>query len=769
MSEPSVPRFTYRAFISYSHRDKAWADWLHKVLETWRAPARLVGQHTPHGEIPRRLGPIFRDRAELASANDLSCEIEAALARSECLIVICSPDAAASRWVNAEVLAFKRSGRGQRILCLIVDGEPNATDAPTDAGAECFCPALRFKLDATGQPSAEPTEPIAADVRDGHDRKTDAKLKLVAGILGIGFDALKQREQHRRLQRMAVVTGAALVAMAITSLLAVSALISREAAIAARQQAVAAQQQAVAAKQTAERRQKQAENLVGFMLGDLYDQLDSMQRLDIMQHVNDEAMRYFESLPSSDLGATALAQRAKALEQIGIVRMNAGSLAGALEAFRASSHITLKLADAVPDDAERQVAASRTLAFIGMMHWKQSRLSEAQLAFEQTRPALQKLAAQPHAPASVLGQLALLDNNLGHVLEARGDAEAAAAYYRERLQLATRVVASEPDEGDYLADLGSAHNDLGRLALQRGDLLGAIAEYHARSVIATRLANADRNDNLQRQSMLEARAILGRTLALAGAAGPAIEQLTDAVGTAGELVKFEPANTEFRLDLALYSTQLARLKRLGGDAAAARTLNDRAVQILTALTHQDPANTEWRTFAAAANLEHAAQAYTAGRARAALQQAQAVAAQLQPLLDARPGDRDLLLLTLTAQLQIAAAAPATSSARDQAGTALALIETQQNAAGDPRVLALKLEALLETDDQPAARALARQLWQTGYRDGALLAVLQRAGITYPRNPQIEASLSTLVDSTVAAPANTQRQSEQHPQGAPASR
>ena len=33
MQEPATQRaFTYRAFISYSHRDKAWADWLQMAL-----------------------------------------------------------------------------------------------------------------------------------------------------------------------------------------------------------------------------------------------------------------------------------------------------------------------------------------------------------------------------------------------------------------------------------------------------------------------------------------------------------------------------------------------------------------------------------------------------------------------------------------------------------------------------------------------------------------------------------------------------------------
>ena len=71
-SRMTIPRFKYRAFISYSHQDQAWAQWLHKALETYRVPARLVGMETSAGVIPARLAPIFRDRDELPSATDLS-------------------------------------------------------------------------------------------------------------------------------------------------------------------------------------------------------------------------------------------------------------------------------------------------------------------------------------------------------------------------------------------------------------------------------------------------------------------------------------------------------------------------------------------------------------------------------------------------------------------------------------------------------------------------------------------------------------------------
>ncbi|MEP7098078.1 MAG: toll/interleukin-1 receptor domain-containing protein [Dokdonella sp.] len=111
--------FQYRAFISYSHQDKSWADWLHKALETYRVPRRLVGQTTAAGTTPARLLPIFRDRDELASATDLGRTVNAALAQSANLIVICSPHSAASHWVNEEVLAYKRLGRSERIFCLV--------------------------------------------------------------------------------------------------------------------------------------------------------------------------------------------------------------------------------------------------------------------------------------------------------------------------------------------------------------------------------------------------------------------------------------------------------------------------------------------------------------------------------------------------------------------------------------------------------------------------------------------------------------------------
>src|SRR5665647_743275 len=109
--------FRYWAFISYSHQDKSWGRWLHRALETYRVPQRLVGMPVAAGTIPARLTPVFRDRDELPTATDLDRTVAEALRQSWSLIVICSPASAQSRWVNEEVRAFQQLGRAERIHC----------------------------------------------------------------------------------------------------------------------------------------------------------------------------------------------------------------------------------------------------------------------------------------------------------------------------------------------------------------------------------------------------------------------------------------------------------------------------------------------------------------------------------------------------------------------------------------------------------------------------------------------------------------------------
>ena len=197
----------YRAFISYSHADKHVATWLHGAVERYYVPAKLVGTETALGPVPKRLTPIFRDRDELPASGDLSFELKSALENSLCLLLICSPSAAKSRWVNEEVKSFKRMHGEGRIFALIASGEPG------DPDSECFPPALQYTLGPDGELSDIPAEPIAADMRKGKDGKRLALFKLLAGLTGLKLDLLVQREAARRARRLAIIASASVIGM----------------------------------------------------------------------------------------------------------------------------------------------------------------------------------------------------------------------------------------------------------------------------------------------------------------------------------------------------------------------------------------------------------------------------------------------------------------------------------------------------------------------------------------------------------------------------
>lgn len=220
----------YRAFISYSHSDQKVARWLHRAIENYRVPSPLVGTQGEAGTIPRRLGKVFRDEEELAGAAQLGPQLEDPLRASDALIVICSPKAAASRWVDHEIRFFKRIHPDRPVLAVIAEGEPSGAQS-------CFPESLLYGVTPKGEiDRAAPMEPLAPDLQKS-DNAT-VKLKLIAGLLGVRYDDLARRELRRARRQMALVIGLTATVIVALSGLTAWALTSRHYAIEQRDQAL---------------------------------------------------------------------------------------------------------------------------------------------------------------------------------------------------------------------------------------------------------------------------------------------------------------------------------------------------------------------------------------------------------------------------------------------------------------------------------------------------------------------------------------------------
>lgn len=205
MTEP----YRFAAFISYSSKDAAFARRLHSALEAYRIPKSL-GSFDLLGEggKPNRVYPVFRDREEL-SVGDLGERIKAALRASSALIVVCTPDSAASPWVQKEIESFSALGHSQRIFTVIPDAASSI--AVEDDVRTCFPPALRGG-----------SEPLAADARKSRDGFRGALLKIVAGLIDVNAGALVDRDRARsrgiatRNAFAVTLTAAALIALFVT-------------------------------------------------------------------------------------------------------------------------------------------------------------------------------------------------------------------------------------------------------------------------------------------------------------------------------------------------------------------------------------------------------------------------------------------------------------------------------------------------------------------------------------------------------------------------
>ena len=390
--------------------------------------------------MPERIAPVFRDRDELTAATNLGDKLTRALEQSAFLIVICSPAAARSRWVNEEVLAYKRMGREHRVFCLIVDGEPGASARPETADRECFPRALIYKLGPDGALSTELSEPIAADGRPGKDSRLDVKLKLVAGMLGVGLDELKQREANRRHRRMALLSAASVTGMAITSVLATTAWLARNEA---ERQRVRAEAEAETARQT-----------TGFMV-DLFKVSDPSEALGnsiTAREILDKGAKRIDTELKDQPGI-----QATLMDTMGTVYTSLGLYDSALPLVRNAVQKRVTLL------GPKSTEVAESLNSLGQLLMLKSDYAEAERRLRGALEIRRERLGNKHPDvADTLSALADVKLQTGKYAEGEPMIREALAIRRAKF-------------GDVSAEVASSLEDLGLNYYQRGDYEPAIA------------------------------------------------------------------------------------------------------------------------------------------------------------------------------------------------------------------------------------------------------------------------------------------------------
>ena len=563
----------YFAFISYSHRDERMAEWVQDALEDFRVPGHLVGRVTDHGSVPKRLTPIFRDLSELPASDDLGTEIRAALAASQFLIVLCSPAAATSRWTNAEIEAFKRVRPEGCVLAAILEGEPFASEIAGREHEECMPRALRTKYDRRGRATAKRCEPLAADLRgDAHARRMGF-LKLVAGMLGVGLDDLVRRDEVRRHRHLAIVAAASLAGMVVASGLAIAAIQARDAA---RDQ------------------RREAEGLIGFMLGDLRAKLEPVGRLDALDGVGSKVLDYYKKQNMSDLSDAALQQRSRALALMAEIAYARGDSVEALRQYEAALAGTAEALRREPDEAQRLFDHAQNIFWIGELARDRGQLDIAARASREYKSLASRMVALEPDNMRWRVETQYADANLGIVLLAQRKFEEAAQSFRRALVTIQGLANADPNNGEYRLGLAEALAWLADAELAAGRLDDAITLRQRQVTLLNQLLDKSGGDVGFREKLVPAYRALGHALGARGALDLAIANFRQAADHARALISVESQNRTWisyaaaaRLDLAYYLLDM-------GQVANAALETRSGCDLAQGLRSRDPTVVHWR-------------------------------------------------------------------------------------------------------------------------------------------------------------------------------
>ncbi len=558
----------YRAFLSYSHADSGVAKRVHGRLEGFPIDKDLVGRITPSGPIPETLRPIFRDRNEFDAGASLAEQTLTALDESAALIVVASPHAARSKYVNEEIRLFKVRHPDRPVIPLIVDGEPGNPET------ECLPPALRFAVAADGAITDRAVDVLAADLREQGDGFDLALAKVVARLIGLAPDDVyrrAERERRRQLRLRALVV-AVIVALAVgggsffwqsrqqkATLTDIAALVDKYSfvspALAAPGARISLTRAITAIAEGAATDPRYAQALGLLRAGKPNEAEPLLQAV-----AEDKAKR-----AGNDAKDAAAAYR------------NLASIAAVSDPKRAR-------------DYYGQAARLDPSDMLGMYWngWYQQdagELDAAQAAYAQVIAA-----AQPGNDDEALLGAQL---GTGDIQDQRGSLALALATYRSANKLADRLAGADPGNVLWQRELALSYSKIGDVEVPQGNLRAALASYQSGFAILDRLANAEPgNDNRQRD--LELSQINIGDVELAQAELPAaLGSYQAALAIADRVTRSNPGNIKWQRDLSEAYDRLGDVQVQQNSLPAALSSYRAAQAIALRLTQSDPGNGGW--------------------------------------------------------------------------------------------------------------------------------------------------------------------------------
>jgi len=480
------------------------------------------------------------------------------------------------------------------------------------------------------------------------------------------------------------------------------------------------------AERAAAAERARAEDLLSFMLGDLRSQLAKVGRLDVLESVGDKAMAYFSSREAGGLDDPTLARSAKALTQVGAIRMDQARYPEATAAFAEAYKRAAALVARHPRDGDLLFERGQAEYWNGFVHWKRGEFALAAEWLNRYHDSCAALVALDPARPQWQGELAYGNHNLAVLNKERGEFAAARGGFLAELATLEQMGSANPPDAELRFRMADARSWLAGLAVQQGDFSEGLKQYVAQTTQLEQLVLAEPGTVRWRFRLADARLYQVDTLRAMGRFDDAREQLARARPLLDELVAHDPANRHWRAAFLHARLLEASLDRQRGDHGAAAQVVDEVRPQLEKLAAAEPSDRVLALWLAWAWRLSAQLGRPADRADVAAAAARAVELGETLLHDGRATDADVAECAVASVVQ--------GEVAFQAGDADGARRSWQHAAD---LLALRLPGTRDWRIlDPAARAAAR----LGHADEARAIIARLAEIGYvPLEPWPDAN------------------------------
>jgi serine/threonine protein kinase len=472
------------------------------------------------------------------------------------------------------------------------------------------------------------------------------------------------------------------------------------------------------ARAVAVAREGQAEELIGFMLGDLRDKLTALGRLDLLDAVGDRALAYFAAVPASQLSSEELYRRAEALQQLGEVRISQGKLAPAGDLMRQSIEIAAGLAAKDSLNGRWQIGLARSQFWAGNVDWELGNVDSALMHFLPFVTISKRLIA--HYPDS-LGyreELAYALNNIGFAKQAKGDLAGAVEWYRSSRGINQELVDLRPDSLPWQVALAAEFNAEAVAQRKLGDLAGALVNHDKELAIKETLLAHDTTNREHQRDVGVAHAYRSELRVLMGDIDGAVSDARAAHDVYASLAAHDTSDAVLKWQLAKSDRQIAQALLERADAVGALAqLNAGGAVIARALGRNpnDPYMVGERMLA---GITESSTLLALGRVPDALAAAQRASAASDARLKAKPDDIESHRAAADASVALGTALSRsgdTRAAHDAWVHAVALEDSITRADPETELLAVQAAALLRLGEREEAKPLVDELTHRGYR------------------------------------------------------